>query len=69
MSFGGKMPLFCDETALFVQNSACKALQFVIQYYLEYGSRKKEWGDPLFCLYYEVNEFGRKQKVKRRAAR
>ena len=35
MSFGGKIPLFCDETALFVQNSACKALQFVIQYYLE----------------------------------
>ena len=28
----------------------------------------KEWGDPLFCLYYEVNEFGRKQKVKRRTA-
>ena len=50
MSFGGKMPLFCDETALFVQNSACKALQFVIQYYLEYGSRKKEWGDPLFSF-------------------
>jgi hypothetical protein len=20
--------------------------------------RMKEWGDPLFCLYYEVNEFG-----------
>ena len=28
----------------------------------------KEWGDPLFCLYYEVNEIGRKQKVEKRKA-